>query len=181
MLLTGYGKPYHNFAFFLPCVFWLLATFMRVINSKSIVLFKGVNMTKGDRKQVKKNCNFLNLIEIARSLALLLSPLYLGLCWYKRDLIETTHIGAFTIFLVWLNVTFTMGKYPTFGIYITIVNYVGWEVLKLVLLYLTTLLGTCWIFKAGYLGANIFIYILQCIFHRFCNDILHAFTNGSSI
>ena len=147
MGLTGYGKPYYNVAFFLPCVFWLLTTFMRVVNSKSIVLFKGINMTKRDCQQVKETCNFLNLSEIARSIALLLSPIYLGQCWYKGDLIATTHIGAFTIFLVWLNVTFTIGKYPTFGIYITIVHYVGWEVLKLVLLYLTTLLGKCWIFK----------------------------------
>ena len=104
---------------------------------------EGVNITKQELCRSKKNCNFFNVLTIARTLALILSPVYLGLCWFETDLFYTTHVGALTIFLVWSNVTFTLGKYPTFGIYITIVNYVGLEVLKLVILYMTTFIGDC--------------------------------------
>ena len=139
IMLTG--GP--NGAFILPCIFWLMAIVMRIVNSKHIVLLKGVNITKQELCQSKKNCNFFNVLTIARTLALILSPVYLGLCWFETDLFYTTHVGALTIFLVWLNVTFTLGKYPTFGIYITIVNYVGLEVFRLIILYMTTFIGNC--------------------------------------
>ena len=105
MMLTG--GP--NWAFILPCIFWLMAIVMRIVNSKHIVLLKGVNITKQELRQSLKNCNF-TLLTIARTLALILSPFYLGLCWFETDLFYTTHVGALTIFLVWLNVTFTLGK-----------------------------------------------------------------------
>ena len=59
----------------------------------------------------------------------------------KQALIET-HLGAFTLLLLWVNVSLSLGMLaPSLGIYISITSYVGKEVFRLILLYSTILVG----------------------------------------
>ena len=128
----------HNLAYIMPWIFLAMVIFMRVTNSKT--LYKGINMSKDEFWHLLESS--FNLQEFISNLSLVLAFTYLVACGFDSiDIRTTTHLGAFTILLVWLKVTFTIGKNPQFGIYITIVSYVGWEVFKLILLYLTTLWG----------------------------------------
>ena len=141
-----------NLAYIMPWIFLAMVIFMRVTNSKT--LYKGINMSKDEFWHLLESS--FNLQEFMSNLSHVLAFTYLFACGFDSTDIRTTiHLGAFTILLVWLKVTFTIGKNPQFGIYITIVSYVGWEVFKLILLYLTTLWGKSSLLDTSYVCTNV--------------------------
>ena len=69
--------------------------------------------------------------------------IYLSIWNNENQTFPATHLGAFTLLALWWNVALSLGMLlPSLGIYISITNYVGWEVLRLILLYSTTLIGS---------------------------------------
>ena len=139
--MEHYGSPLDsalNLAMPSYCISWI---FLGLVYLH--LLYRVFNCSRADSSILYANFfKALNLRELTRIISLVLSPIYLSLCLFYQDTATTTHLGAFTILLVWLNVTFTLGKFPSFGWYITIANYVGWEVVKLLALYSTSLIGT---------------------------------------
>ena len=136
----------------MPWIFLAMVIFMRVTNSQT--LYKGINMSKDEFWHLLESS--FSLQEFMSNLSLILAFTYLVACGFDTtDIRTTTHLGAFTILLVWLKVTLTIGKNPQFGIYITIVSYVGWEVFKLILLYLTTLWGKSYFLDTSDVCTNV--------------------------
>ena len=126
-----------NFAMPSYCMSWIFLVLVYLH-----LLYRMVNLSRADSSILYVDIfKALNLRELTRIISLVLSPIYLFLCVFYQDTTTTSHLGAFAILLVWLNVTFTLGKFPSFGWYITIANYVGWEVVKLLALYSTSLVG----------------------------------------
>ena len=57
------------------------------------------------------------------------------------NIVWQTHIGAFSVLFLWLKVTSMIGRFPTFGIYINMCNYIFWTLVMFFGIFFFTLWG----------------------------------------
>ena len=59
----------------------------------------------------------------------------------RLDIVTSTHIGSLSILILWFRITFLIGRFPTFGIYIYMSNYIFFTLVMFFSLYMSTLFG----------------------------------------
>ena len=57
------------------------------------------------------------------------------------DIVTSTHIGSLSILILWFRITFLIGRFPTFGIYIYMSNYIFFTLVMFFSLYMSTIFG----------------------------------------
>ena len=72
---------------------------------------------------------------------MVLCPFYLWFSWVDPQADVSTHLGAFTIVVLGMDLTLTLAKFPSLGIYVSIIFYVGKEVLSLALVFMSIIFG----------------------------------------
>ena len=80
--------------------------------------------------------------EVENWVDMLMCILVLGTLITSRiDIVESTHVGSFSVITLWLRITFLIGRYYTLGVYIYMSNYIFLNLAMFFTLYLSTIWG----------------------------------------
>ena len=121
----------------LTAAFWSLVC-LSSIGILLLALREALQATHSWHRYVKEKENILELILV------LFAALYTGFLFC--DVPVGQHMGAFAVFLCWINMTFLIGRVPTIGIYIYMIAHVMKLLLTILLVYLTSLLAFAFAF-----------------------------------
>ena len=128
-------------SFVLSCLFLVTAA---AIDLNAFV-HQFVRLTRKCCTTLGEECSslaYFGKAQILRWITYSLSVAFLVATFQEEDALIEPHLGAFTLLLLWANVSLTLGMLaPSLGIYVSITSYVGKEVLRLILLYSTILVG----------------------------------------
>ena len=77
-----------------------------------------------------------NLFELP-----MLATIFASLVAVRYNILCHTHLGAFAVLFICLKVSWLMGRFPTFGVYIHLAMNVFWTLMKFFGIFFSTLLG----------------------------------------